>query len=244
MQRYFWLVLLFFVSIEQFSAQQDTIHVKKIPKESLLKKALIPTTFILSGMILNKTQTEKNWQRDIRNKVGNDYGNSIDDYLQYVPHVQVYIGDIVGIRAKNHWFDQTKNIFISSLLTGVVIQSFKRGIGKERPDASNSHSFPSGHTATAFTGATVLYYEYKDSSPAYAYSGYLFATATGSLRVMNNKHWVSDVLTGAGVGMLVTALVYHIEPIKNWNPFKKTENLTFSPIINGDDITFVAALKF
>jgi len=244
MQRYFWLALLFFVNVEQLSAQQDTVVIEKKPKQSLFKKAIIPTTFILSGIILNNTQTEKDWQKDIRNKVGNDYENSIDDYLQYVPHVQVYIGDIVGIKAKNHWFDQTKNIFISSVLTGIVIQSFKRGVGKERPDASNNHSFPSGHTATAFTGATVLYYEYKDTSPVYAYSGYLFATATGGLRVINNKHWVSDVLAGAGVAMLATALVYHIEPLKNWNPFKKTKNLTFSPMINGYDVTFVATLKF
>lgn len=75
-------------------------------------------------------------------------------------------------------------------------------------------SFPSGHTSIAFTNAALLYYEYKDSNVWYASSGFLFATATGVLRIANNKHYTSDVLAGAGIGFASGLIVSY------WNPFK------------------------
>ena len=227
---------------QQVYSQKDSTLIRT--KKPLLSKLIIPSTLIISGFALNGTQTEKGWQTDIRNKVGNDYRNRFDDVAQYIPYAQVYLGAAVGIEAKNHWFDQTKNIFLGGLVTLVVTHSLKRGVGKERPDGSSNRSFSSGHTATAFLGGTILYHEYKESSMLYASSGYLFSASTGGLRVVNNRHWVSDVLAGAGIGILVGNLIYHIEPLKNWNPFKGTKNITFSPIINKDEVTFVAGLTF
>ena len=240
-----WFSLIVILCNQQLCAQKDTVILKKEGhKQHFLPKTIIPSVLILSGVLLTGKQIEKDWQINVRNKVGNDYHNVTDDYIQYVPYAQIYLGDIVGLKAKNHWFDQTKNIFIAGVITTVVTHSIKRGVGKDRPDDSSNHSFSSGHTANAFMGATILYHEFKDSTPLYAYSGYLFSTATGSLRVMNNKHWVSDVLAGAGIGILVANFVYHFEPLKNWNPFKNNDNLTFSPIINGNEVSFVAAIKF
>jgi len=223
-------------------SQKDSLVVTK---KHIVSKVLIPSALILSGTLLTSTKTEKTWQTKIRNKVGNNFSFTADNYLQYVPFAEVYFGDVIGLKAKNHWFDQTKNIFISGLITGIVVQSVKRITGKTRPDGSH-HSFPSGHTSTAFTGATALYCEFKDTHPIYAYSGYAFATATAGLRVMNNRHWVSDVLAGAGISMLITNAVYYFEPLKNWNPFKnsKKRNITFYPLINYDEATFVASYRF
>lgn len=71
-----------------------------------------------------------------------------------------------------------------------------------RPDGSNNKSFPSGHTATAFMAATMLHKEYGGRSPWYSIAGYSMATVTGVSRMLNNKHWLSDVLVGAGIGIL------------------------------------------
>ncbi len=237
----FLLGVLFFWQIG--FAQNDTIGFKKQTKP-FVEQALIPATLILTGSVLTGTFTEKTIQKNVRNKVGNDYHNSIDDYMQYVPFVQVYIGDLAGLKAKNHWFDQTKNMAIGGLATMIVVHSFKRGIGKTRPDNSSNHAFPSGHTAATFLGATILYHEYKGSSSLMAGSGYLFAASTGTFRVLNNRHWISDVLAGAGVGILVANVIYHVEPLKNWNPFKKNNNVSFCPIYNGDELTFTATLRF
>ena len=87
------------------------------------------------------------------------------------------------------------------------------------------NAFPSGHSTIAFTNAAVLQNEFQETSTVYAYSGYAFAATTGVFRMLNNKHYVSDVLVGAGIGILVTQLVYHFEPLKNFNPFKKSKNI-------------------
>jgi len=242
MQGYKWGTIVLVLLAQQVLAQKDTMNSRV--KKPLLGQLLVPSVLIVTGSLLTGAELEKNWQVDIRNKVGNDYHNGIDDYLQYLPYGQVFLGDLMGIKAKNHWFDQSKNMLIGGITTLVITHALKRGVGKERPDLSSNHSFSSGHTATAFLGGTILYHEYKESSMWYASSGYLFSVSAGGLRVANNRHWVSDVLAGAGIGMLVGNLIYHIEPLKNWNPFKHTKNISFSPIITTNEMTFIASLTF
>lgn len=81
-----------------------------------------------------------------------------------------------------------------------------------RPNGSGFNSFPSGHTANVFASAEFLNQEYKDIHPWIGYAGYTVATATGILRMYNNKHWLSDVVAGAGFGILSTKVSYLIYP--------------------------------
>lgn len=236
-----WIVLCLIGQIG--FAQQDTLKSNQ-NKKPFIEQAVIPASLIITGVALTNSFTEKSIQKSVRDKLGDNYHNGLDDYVQYVPYAEVFIGDIVGVKAKNHWFDQTKNMAISAAATTIIVHSLKRGLGKTRPDNSSNHSFPSGHTATAFLGATILYHEYKDANALMAYNGFLFSSATGSLRIMNNKHYISDVLAGAGIGILVANAVYYFEPLKNWNPFKKNNNVSFCPIYNGDELTFTATLRF
>lgn len=55
-------------------------------------------------------------------------------------------------------------------------------------------SFPSGHTANAFAGATILSIEYKDKYPWVPYVAYGMASGVGVMRIANNRHYISDVL--------------------------------------------------
>ena len=57
-------------------------------------------------------------------------------------------------------------------------------------------------------GATLLAHEYGHKSVWIPISGYTVAAATGALRVLNNRHYVSDVLVGAAVGILSAELAY------------------------------------
>src|SRR5690606_18054357 len=88
-------------------------------------------------------------------------------------------------------------------------------IHEERPDGSNNLSFPSGHTATAFSSAQFLFREYKDTNFWLSISGYSFALFTGVYRTLNDKHWVNDVVAGAGFGILSTELAYWMYPKVN-----------------------------
>jgi len=242
MRNYLLFGLIILLQSQQLFSQKDIISIE--PKKSLLVKSILPATLFLSGVLLNGSQLEKNWQMNIRKGIGNDFHFAADDYIQYVPYAQMYLGDIIGMEAKNHWFDQTKNVFIGGMMTLVITHALKRGVGKERPDGSSNHSFSSGHTATSFLGATILYHEFKDANMFYASSGFLFSSSTGGLRVVNNRHWVSDVLAGAGIGILVGNLIYHIEPLKNFNPFENTKNFTFSPMIDNKGFSFIASFQF
>jgi hypothetical protein len=204
----------------------DSLKPKK--KRSLLKKSIVPASLIGVGLIVNNSNFEKNLQSDLREKVGDDYQFPIDDYILFVPVVQMYAADVFGMKAKNHWFDQTKYLVISNVLSTGITKLLKSTITKTRPDGT-SNSFPSSHTAIAFTNAAVLQNEFQDTSLVFAYSGYAFAATTGVFRMLNNRHYLSDVLVGAGIGILVTQLVYHFEPLKKFNPFKKTKSISLFP---------------
>ncbi len=130
------------------------------------------------------------------------------------------------------------------MANNLITFGLKRITDEERPNGED-YSFPSGHTSNAFVMATVLHHEFIDTSPWLAYSGYAFATTTGVLRVLNNKHWVSDVLVGAGIGILVTDLVYRFEPLKNWNPFKtKNTHVIISPTYSNEQFGLYANMQF
>lgn len=84
-------------------------------------------------------------------------------------------------------------------------------------------SFPSGHTADAFVAAAILHQEFKKISPWIGISGYAVAATVGVCRMLNNKHWQSDVLTGAGIGILSVHLAY----LTHLNRFHLPKNLRY-----------------
>jgi len=215
----------------------------KSSKKSLITKRIVPMALITSGILLSTSNFEKSLQKDVRSAVGDDFISTIDDYTRYAPVIQMYAADILGAKSKNHWFDQTRNLMISTLISNGASTILKKEVYKVRPGglapgSNHANSFPSGHTTTAFTTATVLFEEFKDTNPVLAYSGYAFAIATGSLRMMNNAHFISDVLVGAGIGIMVTKLVYHFDYLIAWNPFKKMEGIVMGPQFDQNGIGF------
>lgn len=220
------------LNAQTINNQNDTLNIASLTtikkQRTILHKSIVPLSLIGIGLVVNNSQFEQNLETDLRNSVGNDYQTPIDDYLLFVPIVQMYAADAFGMKAKNHWFDQTKYLIISNVVSTGISELLKATITKTRPDG-DPYSFPSGHSTIAFTNAAVLQNEFQETSTVYAYSGYAFAATTGVFRMLNNKHYVSDVLVGAGIGILVTQLVYHFEPLKNFNPFKKSKNISFFP---------------
>ena len=95
----------------------------------------------------------------------------------------------------------------STLGTAVAL---KYMVNEERPDKSNNRSFPSGHTASAISGATFIHKKYGFK---YAVLPYLGAIYTGYSRVHSDKHFTHDVLAGALIGGI--ASWYFVSPYKN-----------------------------
>ena len=138
-----------------------------------------------------------------------DFKTGIDDYTQFFGPAMVVGLKLGGYEGRSDW----PRLLASAGMSYAIMAGFVNGIkytAKEmRPDGSTANSWPSGHTATAFVGASLLHKEYGlTRSPWWSVAGYGVATATGVMRVLNNRHWISDVMSGAGIGIMSTELGY------------------------------------
>lgn len=206
------------------SAQSDTLQSERAPKKQFLKHQIVPLGLITAGVLLNIGQIKETIHDHTPQT-----NTKVEDYLQYIAAAQMYLFDAFGIKHENNVFDQTKYLLISQLVSGIIVHTLKNSTQITRPDGS-PNSFPSGHTTTAFVNATVLYKEFKDTDPWIAYSGFVVATATGYLRLTNNKHWLPDVMVGAGIGILTVNVVYLLEPLKKLQFTSKSKKISFTPV--------------
>ncbi len=138
-----------------------------------------------------------------------NFHNEIDNYTQYVP-LALTLGLKIGtVEGRSSWPRFWASSAVSAAIMAGLVNGIKYTASEMRPDGSTRNSWPSGHTATAFLAATILHKEYGlTRSPWYSVGAYTLATATGVMRVLNNRHWVSDVLSGAGIGIMSVELGY------------------------------------
>ena len=167
----------------------------------------------------------KNFDATVRKEVWTNHPHQLfrlDDYLQYGPGLAVYGLNAAGIHGRHNFRDRTVIFGVSNAIMGAVVLSLKRAINARRPDGSGNDGFPSGHAALAFTGAEFMAQEFRDVSPWYGVAGYTMAAGTAFLRLYNDKHWFSEVLTGAGIGMLAGKATYWLFPLiqrkLGWQP--------------------------
>ena len=120
--------------------------------------------------------------------------------------------NLCGVKGKHGYGELTIILGTAYALMGVTVNVTKNLTKVERPDGSARNSFPSGHTATAFMGAELLRREYWNVSPWIGIAGYAVAAGTGFFRIYNNRHWLTDVLAGAGVGILSVQAAYWLYP--------------------------------
>jgi hypothetical protein len=177
---------------------------------------LVPATLITYGITSLGNEGLKDVNEEVQEELWTERSSHrqihIDNYLQWAPAAAVYGLNAMGIKGAHNFRDRTIIYGLSTAIMGSVVFAGKNITKQWRPDISDNHSFPSGHTATAFAAAEFLRREYKDRSLWYGVAGYAAAAATGYLRMYNNKHWLSDVIAGAGVGILSTDLAYYLYP--------------------------------
>jgi membrane-associated phospholipid phosphatase len=139
--------------------------------------------------------------------VGRGFGNG----LYTVPALAAaYAGGELSDdkRLRRASLDAVESLAISGLfVTGTKVLAGRNrpyvGAGRgdwDGPSSSNDqYSFPSGHSAAAFSIATTFAVEYGDV-PGVAPGAYALAALTALSRVYNNKHWASDVFVGGALG--------------------------------------------
>jgi len=196
------------------SATTDTITAGKRSYSLDYRYLVAPTLCIGYGLMSLCHEAPQRLDRMARNRVlyFRPDRTKYDNYTQYAPAVLTYGLNLVGVKGRHNYRGMTIIYLTSQLFTGLFTMPIKMGRLRERPDMSNFHSFPSGHTTTAFSAAQFMYREYQDTHFWLAVSGSSFAFFSGFSRILNNKHWVSDVVIGAGLGILSTELAYWVYP--------------------------------
>ena len=143
-----------------------------------------------------------------------NFKTGIDDYSQYFGPALTLGLKVGGVEGRSDWGRFLASAAMSYGIMAGIVNGIKYTAKEMRPDGSQANSWPSGHTATSFVGATILHKEYGlTRSPWYSIAGYGVATATGVMRVLNNRHWVSDVLSGAGIGIMSTEIAYALSDV-------------------------------
>lgn len=195
---------------------QDSIIKKTIDKTYKLndKRLIAPTVFIGFGIVSLESDGLRQLNFSTRDEINEHQPEhiSLDNYTQYAPAAMVYGLNAAGIKGKHNFRDRTIIYATSQLISATFVVPLKHIVKEKRPDNSNNISFPSGHTATAFSSAQFMFREYKDTNFLLGSSGYLLAAFTGIYRTLNDKHWVGDVVAGAGIGILSTELAYWLYP--------------------------------
>lgn len=143
-------------------------------------------------------------------------------------------------RANKNYYDENSAVLLglSEITSTLLTASIKYTVKRDRPyvnlknvylnkdnSPTDRYSFPSGHTAMAFSIATLLTLRYPDK-PAIIAGSFLYAGLIGYGRIYLGVHYPSDVLGGMLIGAGSAALIYSLrkEIIKGKNSLFNEKN--------------------
>jgi membrane-associated phospholipid phosphatase len=221
--------ILLILALSKHAAAQNITDSTTV-KTSWKRVVLAPAVLVSAGLIaMTDNEVFDKWEiEEGRNEIAPNFHTHADDYLQYLPLAVVYGLNLSGIKGEHDLANLTALVIKSELIMTAIVFPLKKLTAVPRPDTGSPDSFPSGHTAQAFVAATILHKEYGKDHPLYSVLGYATATSVGILRVMNDRHWASDVLVGAGIGIFSTNLAYKTHQYR-WG--KKHQKLSGSLIL-------------
>lgn len=135
----------------------------------------------------------------------------VDDYIQYLPAVANLGLGLTGVKARHPFRERVAVTATAYVAMAAMTNATKYLVKERRPDSDSRNSFPSGHTATAFTGAELMREEYGNLIGLGAYT---VASGVAVLRLYNDRHWANDLLAGAGIGILSARIGYWLLPFE------------------------------
>lgn len=137
--------------------------------------------------------------RNVDHALGSHREWRIGDYVEFVPLAASIAAGFADKGCRYTFADRSLAAVTSFVLLEAVTQPLKRVVRRMRPDMSDRHSFPSGHTATAFAGAELCRLEY---GATIGVAAYVVAGGTAAMRMAGRHHWLSDCIAAAGIGIL------------------------------------------
>ena len=238
-------------SDRNLQAAKDSTEKVKFITDFKPKQLIAPVALFGAGVIGNQIQSVKEFDFGLSSRDAIVHKNFYpEDVVQYLPAASFYILKLSGVKSAHNYGDATVCMALSYVITAITTYTIKEISGVQRPDGIGLNSFPSGHTATAFTGAEFLRLQYKDSNPWIGIAGYAVASGVALSRVAHNEHWFTDIIAGAGVGILSTRLAHWLYP---WvqekivhKIFKPKKDVAFMglPYYSGDGAGISLAMRF
>jgi membrane-associated phospholipid phosphatase len=140
-----------------------------------------------------------------RGLVGNDVANKIFKPGEILGQLGPLLGSASVVYAVGRVKDEPRvshvgmDLIQSLAMSEALTQTLKYTTRRERPDLSGRNSFPSGHSADTFAFATALE---RHLGWRYAVPAYTFASYVAISRLPANRHWFSDTVFGAAVGII------------------------------------------
>lgn len=205
-----------FKAWKQADKSNPNLLAQHSPYKFKAENLVIPTLMIGIGLV---SISDDWWTVNVNEPVKQAVHTNIftgkyrfDDYIQYLPMASVYGLKLCGVKSRHDYIDATILLATSYAIMGITVNGIKYSARKLRPDGSSRNSFPSGHTATTFMGAELVRMEFWDTSPWIGVGAYAVAFTTGFMRMYNNRHWFTDVLAGAGIGILSVQAAYWLYP--------------------------------
>lgn len=222
-------ILLFCLAILSVNTMQAQYHDSTVyyhPLRFQWKQTYPAIGLIALGVAAcgSSEESVKNEVVEERNEHLKTFKTHLDDYLQFSPVIIAYGLDALGIKSRTDFANRTAILLKGEALALTTVTLLKKSTHELRPDGSTHNSFPSGHTAQAFAAATFLSEEYKDRFKWMPYAAYGLASSIGMLRMANNRHYISDVLVGAGIGILSMKVSY-------WTHQYKWGKKTIKPVV-------------
>ena len=209
MKRLLLALALSVALVPGFAQKRDSVYTAS--EQFKFTKLIVPGVLVGAGAIVSFVpslhETVDVGIRDRMNELSGGTSFNLDHYLQYAPALAYGIAAPFA-SGQHNWKERGLALGTSFAVMMALVYGVKWTTGVVRPNDAG-HSFPSGHSAMAFLGAELVRLEYGTWWGVLAYSA---AFATGFLRIYNNWHWTSDVLAGAGVGILSAHIGYWLLP--------------------------------
>lgn len=185
-------------------------------RDSVTLKSFIAPAALLGGGSAIKIFAHDSFDAAVRETVQGirPEGRAIaaDEYLRFLPFA---MGAALAFAVPDAGWGRRGELLLQTgtalVCTAALTKGLKLIVDSPRPDASDSNSFPSGHCALSFAGAELVRIQH---GWAWGSAAYVCAIAVAGMRLYNDAHWFSDVLAGAGTGILCAQLSRLILPLE------------------------------
>ncbi len=211
------LGLSLFLLESNMMAQDTAQAVQRTESDSCpplrIRETIVPISLLAYGSAKSFTPVIRQLDTDLRNNNSERHPNigfNADDWIQWAPSTSVYALDAAGVKLKHRFREHLLLDAGSILITGGAGFVMRKISVRIDGFGIVDTQFPSGHTANAFRGAEMLRQEMSGRHPLLQWSGYLVAGLVAGSRLMRDEHYLSEVVAGAGLGILSTKITYGI----------------------------------